>query len=86
MHFLSTNSLPCVSPLADIVTQRLHASGRPRLRNVRVQEQRGIVLLTGHVPTYFLKQVAQSIASSVDGVVSVRNEMVVTSPVRQDCS
>lgn len=65
------------SPLASEVSQQLMESGRLRLRNVRVEESQGHVTLKGRVPSYYLKQLAQSIAVSVRGVDEIRNELTV---------
>jgi len=61
------------------VSQQLVGSGRLRLRGVQVNEDRGTVVLTGSVPTFYLKQLAQTIAGSVSGVAAIRNEMIVGS-------
>jgi hypothetical protein len=79
---VSSSAPPNVSPLAREVSQQLIDSGRLRLRQIRVQEHdRGTVVLSGHVPSFYLKQLAQSIAGSVNGVASVRNETVVARAV-----
>lgn len=70
------------SPRAVEVTQQLGGSGHLRLRNIRVEEDdEGRVILSGRVPTYYLKQVAQSIAVAVEGVGAICNELTVDSPV-----
>ncbi len=48
------------------------------LRDVQVTEEAGYVVLNGRVPTFYLKQLAQAIAGSVDGVNLLRNDIVVT--------
>lgn len=40
----------------------------------------GILSLHGSVPTYYLKQVAQTIVAGVDGVSQIDNQIEVTSP------
>ena len=67
------------SPLAKEVSQQLVGSGRLRLRGVQVNEDGGTVVLRGRVPTFYLKQLAQTIAGSVCGVAAIRNEMSVGS-------
>lgn len=47
------------------------------LRNVVAEVTEGRVVLDGEVSTYYLKQVAQSTAQRVDGVVAVENRVVV---------
>lgn len=65
------------SCLAKQVADQLQATGRPTLQEIQVHERHGTVVLSGHVPTFYLKQLAQAIASSVDGVNRVYNEMIV---------
>lgn len=65
------------SPLASKVSQRLHGTGHLRLRNVKVEEDAGRVTLKGRVPSYYLKQLAQTVAVSVGGVGQIRNELTV---------
>jgi osmotically-inducible protein OsmY len=66
------------SLVAREVAHQLQATGRPTLQDIRVHERHGTVFLSGHVPTFYLKQLAQAIASSVDGVNRVCNQMVVS--------
>jgi osmotically-inducible protein OsmY len=66
------------SHLARQVVVQLQATGRPTLQEIRVHERHGTVVLSGHVPTFYLKQLAQAIASSVDGVNRVCNQMIVS--------
>lgn len=45
------------------------------LRSVLVEVVAGCVVLSGRLPSYYLKQVAQSDVMKVDGVAQVRNEI-----------
>lgn len=65
------------SSVVDEVSLQFNCSGHLRLRTLRVEEDEGSVILTGQLPTYYLKQVAQSLAISVPGVEAVRNEVTV---------
>lgn len=65
------------SPLASKVSQQLQGTGHLRLRNVTVEENQGHVTLKGRVPSYYLKQLAQTVAVSVGGVGEIRNELTV---------
>ena len=58
----------------------LRATGHWVLRGVIVTTQARAVVLTGRVPSYYLKQVAQSAALAVAGTHLVRNEIAVVSP------
>lgn len=59
------------------VEQRLGASGYLALRRIDCACEDGVLSLRGCVPTYYLKQVAQSIAGTVDGVRRVDNRIEV---------
>ena len=47
------------------------------LRGIQVEVHAGSVVLSGRLPSYYLKQIAQVSAMRVDGVVQVRNEIQV---------
>jgi osmotically-inducible protein OsmY len=64
-------------PLAARVSHQLQSTGRSTLQAVCVQERQGTVVLSGRVPTFYAKQLAQTIAASVDGVSRVCNETTV---------
>lgn len=69
---------PDCPALSTRVAHRLVGSGRTRLRHVEVHEEAGAVILRGRVPSFYLKQVAQALAGSVQGVTAIRNEVVVS--------
>ena len=64
-------------PLIDAVLKALSAAGHGALRYVAVELEERVVVLRGRVPTFYLKQMAQSSVRSVAGVESVRNELEV---------
>lgn len=47
------------------------------LRHIHCDFEDGVATLRGRVPSYYLKQVAQSLVSTVDGVERVENEVEV---------
>lgn len=63
--------------LSIIVEAQLRRSGHYDLRQLEVDERDGHVHLSGRVRTYYAKQLAQTIALSVEGVSTVENEVVV---------
>jgi osmotically-inducible protein OsmY len=67
--------------LAALVTARLRRSGYPFLWSVKCDAHEGIVILTGAVPTFHLKQIAQELAIHTLGVRQIRNRLHVTSAV-----
>jgi osmotically-inducible protein OsmY len=59
---------------------KLRRSGYLALRGVTCEDRDGVIHLHGSLPTYYLKQVAQSIASGIDGVRRVVNHIEVLAP------
>ena len=66
--------------IVDQVHQALHASGYGQLRKLQVHCDHGRVTLQGRLPTYYLKQVAQSLVDTVPGVHDIDNDVSVYSP------
>jgi len=65
------------SQLAQKVQSRFLESGHQPLRALNVEERHGQVIVSGCVPSFYMKQLAQTIARAVDGVHRVRNETTV---------
>lgn len=75
-----SSSAPIVdfdSRLRDSIVEALVNSGYLPLRRIRVSVNSGCVRLTGGVPNYHLKQVAQSNVLALDGVTSMDNQLSV---------
>jgi osmotically-inducible protein OsmY len=62
------------------VRQRLTSSGHCGLRDLQVHVDRELLLLSGEVSTYFLKQTAQEVARVVCPDHQVKNLIVVREP------
>jgi osmotically-inducible protein OsmY len=60
--------------------ERLGRSIYWALRDVSCEVRAGIALLRGHLPGYYLKQVAQAVVGDVEGVRAVVNLIDVVSP------
>ncbi|HVW02513.1 MAG TPA: BON domain-containing protein [Planctomycetaceae bacterium] len=60
------------------VLQTLTGSGHAQLRQIEVAIAGATVSLAGRVPTYYLKQLAQSLVLSIEGVESLCNELQVS--------
>jgi hypothetical protein len=58
--------------------RRLQATGRQGLRSVECQWQDGTLVLRGKVPTYYLKQLAQSLFVADPEIETVENQIVVS--------
>jgi hypothetical protein len=57
---------------------RLEASAYVALKGVTCQFRRGALLLSGRVPTYYHKQLAQETIRSLPGVSAIVNEIFVS--------
>ena len=64
--------------ITDIAQATLRRSAYFELHGVACDFSGGILTLRGHVPTYHLKQLAQSCVADVPGVVEVHNRLEVT--------
>lgn len=61
--------------LVSRIAEVLKASGYAALRSVAIEHHEGVVVLRGRVPTFYLKQVAQAVASKVPGVDVLVNHL-----------
>ncbi len=74
-----------ISQIANRVAERaetqLRRNGHVATQDISCSYHEGVLLLRGRVPTYYLKQVAQTVVMRVDGVEQVDNRIEVgTSP------
>lgn len=63
--------------LEDDLYHAFRTAGYAQLRHIRITQQDGRVVLHGRVPTYFLKQFAQSLVLSRPSVQVVDNDIEV---------
>lgn len=63
--------------LAEAVAQSLRETGYPALRSLGICAVAGRIILTGRVPTYHQKQMAQSIVRRLHQVRGITNEIEV---------
>jgi osmotically-inducible protein OsmY len=63
--------------LAERVERALQATSYGALRGLEVTVQAGLVILRGGIPSYYLKQMAQTTVLSVPGVHQLRNDLEV---------
>jgi osmotically-inducible protein OsmY len=59
---------------------RLRLSGYLELRRLSCDFREGTLTLRGRVATFYLKQVAQELIRTLDGVVEINNGLEVTPP------
>jgi hypothetical protein len=64
---------------ASRVAARFRRSGFPLLRAIKCELRDGVLVLSGAVPTYHLKQVAQSLALHTAGIRQIEDRVIVTS-------
>lgn len=64
---------------AEIASQ-FAATGYADLQQIRGEAKDDVIVLTGTVPSYYLKQVAQTVARNMDGITHVENRLEVRSP------
>jgi hypothetical protein len=67
----------------DFIQDRFHRSPYLPLRYIECRLDDGILVLRGRVPTYYLKQLAQTIGNSLNGIRCVINELRVDFPTRR---
>ena len=81
---ISTSVLPSVerNELSKLAMQHLehHPHFRGRLAGVRIQQRGRMLVLSGRLPTFYLKQLVQEAVRHLPGVESVRNDIDVVSP------
>jgi osmotically-inducible protein OsmY len=66
--------------LAECVESALRATGYGSLRGIKVTVHARLVILGGRVPSYYLKQVAQTTALAAAGARQVCNDLDVGRP------
>ena len=59
--------------IADAAESRLRGSSYNAVRHVRCEFHGGTLTLHGSVPSYYLKQIAQTLVCGTAGVAQVRN-------------
>jgi hypothetical protein len=75
-----TSALTRVPAIACKAIEQLRRSNYGALRNISCLASDGVLTLRGSLPTYYLKQMAQEIASRVEGVRHVVNRIEVRRP------
>ena len=67
--------------IVEDVENRLRKNAYLVLRNISCEFHEGVLILRGCLPTYYLKQIAQSVVSGVAGVERIDNQIEVRSSV-----
>jgi osmotically-inducible protein OsmY len=63
--------------LAERIERALRATGYSALRDIKITVHIQVVILEGRVPSFHMKQIAQSLAQSVPGTTRVQNDLKV---------
>src|SRR5687767_10328168 len=63
--------------LIELIGSRLRAHPYLILRGITCEYHDGVLVLRGRVPSYYLKQIAQSLAARADGVERIDNQIEV---------
>ena len=66
-----------IPEVAEIAQQRLRDCPYIALRRVSCRFREGVLMLTGEVPTYHMKQMAQTLVRGVEAVEVIDNRLVV---------
>lgn len=66
--------------IADVARERLSGTSYQFLRFVDCCFQNGVLTLRGRVPSFYLKQMAQSLLANIEGVDRIDNRVDVVSP------
>ena len=74
-------SPPCA--IAAIAEARFRANSHTALRGIACKSEQGVLVLEGHLSTFFQKQLAQEIVANIEGILQVVNHIEV---VRSDQS
>ena len=75
---------PTASGIEESVECRLRGSPYLALRDVGCAYRDGVLTLRGCLPTYYLKQMAQTAVARMEGVQRIVNEIVVIASVRRE--
>jgi osmotically-inducible protein OsmY len=68
---------PLTRNVAEQAESRLRAHGSLALKNIACDYRDGVLTLSGCLPTYYLKQVAQAVVGQLDGVQHLVNDIEV---------
>jgi osmotically-inducible protein OsmY len=77
---VTSNVAARTESVSDEAESRLRDSSHLFLRHVRCGFDQGRLQLDGKVPSFYLKQLAQALVQSVDGVERIDNRLTVVNP------
>jgi osmotically-inducible protein OsmY len=59
----------------EMIGESFRTSGYPALRSVVCQYHEGVAVLYGRVPSFYMKQIAQTLVSKIPGVDVIANRL-----------
>jgi osmotically-inducible protein OsmY len=71
----SSQSDPTQGEIRAMAETRLRQSPYAPLHQVSCELRSGVLTLGGRVPSYYLKQIAQTVVRSVEGVLEINNQL-----------
>jgi osmotically-inducible protein OsmY len=71
---------PRGNSLGERARRRLTQSPYHAVRRINVEERHGVLTLSGRMPNFFLKQMAQTAVAGVEGVKRIINRIDVVEP------
>jgi osmotically-inducible protein OsmY len=76
---------PTVLPasVSELAESELRRNAYVALKNIGCDYRDGVLVLSGCLPTYYLKQLAQEAVARIDGIERVDNRIEVISPSRR---
>ncbi len=69
----------CIQDVAERAESELRRNAYVALKNIACEYHEGVLVLSGCLPTYYLKQVAQETVAHLDGVERIENRIEVVS-------
>ncbi len=57
-----------------------HPHFRGRQLNIRIRNEESVLMLEGRLPSYYLKQILQTVLRQLDGVSGIQNDVEVFNP------
>jgi len=66
--------------VVDLAAGRLRDSSHQAVRRLQCSYENGILALDGRLPSFYLKQVAQTLVSGLEGVERIQNRIDVVRP------
>ena len=74
----STKNVTATNDMGALAETRLRRNGHIATQDISCNFHEGVLTLRGCVPSYYLKQIAQTVVMQLDGVEQVDNRIEVT--------